>query len=57
MSHYDKLLIDEGLMKKADTVEELVELCKANIGVRTDAKSVYDKMTLKLDELVEEIIR
>jgi len=57
VSHYDKLLIDEGLMKKADTVEELVELCKANIGVRTDAKSVYDKMTLKLDELVEEIIR
>lgn len=56
VSHYDKLLIDEGLMKKADTVDELVALCVENLGKRTDADRVFGEMSLDLDELVEEII-
>ncbi len=57
VSHYDKLLIDEGLMKKADTVDELVTLSIDNFGVRTDADRVFGAMNLELDKLVEEIIR
>ena len=56
VSHYDKLLIDEGLMQKADSVEELTELCLEHFGKRTDAKRVFDEMKLDLDRLVEEII-
>jgi hypothetical protein len=56
VSHYDKLLIDEGLMQKADTVDELVALCIEHFSKRTDAKRVFDKMNLDLVKLVEEII-
>lgn len=57
VSHYDKLLIDEGLMKKADTTDELVSLCLENMGKRTDAGRVFGQMSLELDTLVDEIIR
>lgn len=56
VSHYDKFLIDEGLMKKADSVEELVELSLENIGRRTDANRVFKQMSLDLNWLTEEII-
>lgn len=56
VSHYDKLLIDEGLMQKADTVDELVELCLFHFGKRTDAKRVFETMHLDLFKLVDEII-
>jgi len=57
ISHYDKLLIDEGLMQKADSVEELVEMSIENFGKRTNAKRVFDEMDLDLFALVEEIIK
>ena len=56
VSHYDKLLIDEGLMQKADSVDELIDLCMEHFGKRTDAKRVFDTMKLDLSDLVGEII-
>jgi hypothetical protein len=57
ISHYDKFLIEEGLMKKADTVEELVELSIENIGKNTDADRLFAQMNLNLASLADEIIR
>lgn len=56
VSHYDKLLISKGLMEKADTSEELVKIGKLIIGERRDAKVIFDKMSLDLEEIVNKIL-
>lgn len=56
VSHYDKLLIDEGLMQKADSADELVELCLRHIGRRTDAKRLFDTMVLDIEAIASEIL-
>jgi hypothetical protein len=44
-------------MKKADTVEELVELSIENISKNTDADRLFAQMNLNLASLADEIIR
>lgn len=57
ISHYDKLLIDSGLMEKADTRDELVTITKEIISKRRDPKKLFDTMSLDLDRIVDEILR
>lgn len=56
ISHYDKLLIDAGLMEKADTAEELVEITDKIISRRNNPKTLFDTMSFELDSIVEEIL-
>lgn len=57
ISHYDKFLIDEGLMLKADNTEEVVSLALEFIGKKNGAKSVFEKMVFDIDAIVDEILR
>lgn len=57
VSHYDKFLIDEGLMLKADNADEVVELAQKYIGKPNSAKTVFDKMIFDLDAIVDEILK
>jgi len=57
ISHYDKLLIDNGLMEKADTKEELAEISEKIISKRNNPKALFDTMTFDLDSIVDEILR
>lgn len=57
VSHYDKLLIDAGLMEKTDTVDELIEKTEKIMGKRNDPKELFDTMNFDLDKIVDEILR
>ena len=57
ISHYDKLLIDSGLMQKADTVEELCEISERIIGQRNDPSELFGTMSFDLDEIISEILK
>ncbi|MBF0495584.1 MAG: DUF354 domain-containing protein [Deltaproteobacteria bacterium] len=54
--HYDKLLIDHGLMVRANTVDDLVALSIQLLGQRIDSKGFFDAMELNLDHILNEII-
>lgn len=56
ISHYDKLLIDEGLMAKVDTKEELLETACAILGKRHDANKLFSQMEVDLEGLVDKIL-
>jgi predicted glycosyltransferase len=57
ISHYDKLLIDSGLMEKADTAQELLEKAQEIISKRHDPKPLFDTMSFDMDSLIEEILK
>ncbi|MEY4505337.1 MAG: hypothetical protein RL154_1637 [Pseudomonadota bacterium] len=57
ISHYDKFLIDEGLMLKADSADEVVDLSIANIGKKQDANRVFDEMNFDVNFIVDEILK
>ena len=57
VSHYDKLLIDAGLMEKIDTVEELLETAENIMSKRKDPKELFDTMNFDLDKLIDEILK
>jgi predicted glycosyltransferase len=56
ISHYDKLLIDNGLMEKADTVDELVSISKQIIGKRNDSSILFNTMNFDIKALVDDIL-
>lgn len=56
ISHYDKLLIDAGLMEKADTEDELLDISARIIGKRNNPAMLFDTMNFDLDTLVDEIL-
>lgn len=55
ISHYDKFLIDNGLMWHSNDVQEIVELAKKLINKKT-TPSVYQKMHVDLEYLIDGII-
>ncbi len=57
ISHYDKLLIDSGLMEKADTAEELLEKAQNIISKRHDPKPLFDTMSFDMDTIIDEILK
>jgi hypothetical protein len=57
ISHYDKFLIDEELMLKADNSDEVVELALKYIGKKNKANTVFDEMVFDLDAIVDEILK
>lgn len=57
ISHYDKLLIDAGLMEKVDTVEELVDTTEKIMSQRKDPKELFDTMSFDLEKIVDEILK
>ncbi len=56
VSHYDKMLINEGLMVKVDTKEELIESALQMIGKRNES-SVLKHQEFNIKELVDEMLR
>lgn len=56
VSHYDKLLIDENMMEKVDTVDELIEKTKTMLGKRNDPAPLLSQMSLDLDHLIDQIL-
>jgi len=56
VSHYDKMLMDAGLMKKVDTKEELIETSLKIIGKRNDA-TLLKEQQFNLKELVDEMLK
>jgi len=58
ISHYDKFLIDNGLMWHSNNKEEILDLAKKLIGVnnKAKAKEVYSKMDVNIDMFVREIV-
>lgn len=57
ISHYDKFLIDEGLMLKADCADEVVDLSIKYIGKTQDAARVFDAMNFDVNFIVDEILK
>jgi len=57
VTHYDKLLIDAGLMEKVDTVDDLLGTVKEIISKRNDPKELFDTMNFDLDLIVDEILK
>lgn len=57
ISHYDKWLIDLGLMAKADSADELVDIALASIAKRNEkARAIFTQMPFNLDEIIEQIL-
>ncbi|MFZ2956829.1 MAG: DUF354 domain-containing protein [Candidatus Ozemobacteraceae bacterium] len=56
VSHYDKLLIEEGLMEKADSLTEFVDQALAMVGKRRDAKPFFQSMNVDLNYLLDGIL-
>ena len=57
ISHYDKWLIDLGLMAKADSANELVDIALASIAKRNEkARAIFTQMPFNLDEIIEQIL-
>lgn len=57
ISHYDKVLIDEGLMKKADTTDEIVDMSLRILGIRNESRIFFDAMQMNITEMVDEILK
>lgn len=57
VSHYDKLLIDAGLMEKVDTVEELLDTAEKIMSKRNDPKELFDTMNFDLEPIIDEILK
>ncbi len=57
ISHYDKVLIDEGLMKKADTPQEVIDLSLQILGERNNPEIFFSNMQLNITEIIDEILR
>ncbi len=57
VSHYDKLLIDEGLMVKVDTVAELIDTSCNMLSKRKDPSILFGTMRFNPDEIVDEILK
>lgn len=57
VSHYDKLLINKGLMEKADTASELVKIALLITSERRETASVFDKMSLDIEEITDHILK
>lgn len=57
ISHYDKLLIDAGLMEKVDTAEELVDTTGKIISKRNEPRELFDTMSFDLESIVDEILK
>jgi len=57
ISHYDKFLIDNGLMFHSNDKNEIIELSKKlmNTNFKEKAKSIYNKMEVDIDMFVGEI--
>ncbi len=56
VSHYDKMLLDEGLMKKVDTKSELIKTSLEIISRRQD-ENILKKQKLNIKELVDEVLK
>ena len=58
ISHYDKYLIDKGLMEWVDNVDMLVHVAQTIIGERKEnlAKSVYGEMSFDEVSIVKDIL-
>jgi len=58
ISHYDKFLIDNGLMWHSNNAKEILNLAKRLIGKsnKNKAKEVFGKMEVDLDMFIREII-
>lgn len=56
ISHYDKFLIDRGLMQKANTVQEVVDQSLVLLSNRLDSSSVFNYMVMDLPAMVDEIL-
>jgi len=54
--HYDKVLLDKGLMFKADTKDELISVAKEVMGKKTKAHDFFSEMDIDIDKMVDEII-
>ena len=57
ISHYDKFLIDKGLMWHSNDKGEILDLIKKLLGKKTiqKAKEIYGKMKVDIDMFVGEI--
>lgn len=55
VSHYDKVLIDKGLMKKADNTQELVEIALQILGKRNNS-DFFRKMSINFAYILENIL-
>lgn len=57
ISHYDKWLMELGLMQKADSADELVFIALNIVGKRNKkAKEIFKGMNFNLDEILEVIL-
>lgn len=56
VSHYDKMLMDLSLMKKVDTVSELVDTSLAILGKRNSSE-ILKNQKFNIKELVDEILK
>jgi predicted glycosyltransferase len=57
ISHYDKLLIDAGLMEKVDTVDELITITEKIMSQRNDPSALFNTMNFDLNTIVAEILK
>ena len=58
ISHYDKFLIDKGLMWHSSNAEEIVNLAKDLLGNKNieKARKIFGKMNVDIDMIVREIL-
>ncbi len=57
VSHYDKYVIDQGLMRKVETKEELIETAKEIISKRNDPSVAFDDNKVDINSLVNEMLK
>ncbi|MGP1580662.1 MAG: DUF354 domain-containing protein [Wolinella sp.] len=58
VSHYDKFLIDAGLMEKVDTKEELASIAQEIMGRRNPhAQRVFGRMNIDIPNIIDEVLR
>lgn len=58
ISHYDKMLIDKGLMEKVDSKEDLIEKSLSMLGKRNaHAEGVFLDMNYDIKSLVDEVLK
>ncbi len=56
ISHYDKVMMDEGLMERADSAEDLVEIAGKIMGRRRNPDRLFGSMSLGLEKMVDQIL-
>ncbi len=57
ISHYDKWLMDKGLMQKADSVNELVNISLSIISKRNEtSKAIFGDMQFNIDQISKAIL-